>query len=852
MYELVYTSTPQGLLTGRSGFTTVALTEGFPPNLIALIENLSGYKTLFEHGSEHEPCNPVNFSCQPLHLGRTSYMVLSRISYAGISYTGRSNVLAHHLIFPQEELEEIPGGAIAVLRAEENFPEWNGKPRMLQLKRRIGSRMLPDKAEMWEKLAGSSQWARYTAECFRANPGKGLVLAFDPLRISGSDILELIAETAAHLPQKELRHFTFSTYCYSSGITNPLFFRSYVNDSAILGSIRRLEPDSIIDLGTRNPLPQAWDEDASSLRESDRHGPEDDFTEDPAPLPVDQSMDPADSSQQDTGLPSGPSDPAQFSIPPFESPITASAETRGEHSQDGVKIKRRIAAVLIAVLALGLCAAVFWRIFTNQPMQDPANYDFLPKKNKSQENRGSPLRKTKSESKARPDINQQNTGRRTPPSKKTASKNRPDRPADSDIRLTAAKKPEPPVSAAPTLFFSKPTGQEHLDLYRHFRKGGKHKLPESLRDTAALKVKLRSVGGLDKIGDLQRFISGDKSKRVEIYARLPNNTGFQRDWDPDKSNIKSKMIFQLIPEDDSLEIIFPPETLENAPQLADVSQITFICRDGGKEYRFDPNQLPSGMTEFLNQEKVITVQYDNDDIRFHMKISDDLWANRMFYSISVNDQNKGDISEHDISLWNVHLNGVKSELIHRNKLVKQFYKLQKEKENFKKDNQQDLTTPKLGNKLLEQMFAGKKSFHALLTAASNENDQNWDKRVNEIKDQLNQIIMNRIPQPKQQELTEELKAATADLNHFRQQCLNKRQLAEFRQNIADCQAKIKNHNESLLKKLKDLPSALYHAASKTLEKSKNPEILDSNFYRKIPEQELKKDIRVEIIRKGPL
>ena len=72
MYELVYTSTPQGLLTGRSGFTTVALTDGFPPNLIASIENLSGYKTLFEHGNEHELLNPVNFSCQPFTLGRTA------------------------------------------------------------------------------------------------------------------------------------------------------------------------------------------------------------------------------------------------------------------------------------------------------------------------------------------------------------------------------------------------------------------------------------------------------------------------------------------------------------------------------------------------------------------------------------------------------------------------------------------------------------------------------------------------------------------------------------------------------------------------------------------------------------
>ena len=62
MYELIYTSTSQGLLAGRSGFCTVAMTAGFPPNLIPVIENMSGYKTLYAPGDSNAGRNPVNYS----------------------------------------------------------------------------------------------------------------------------------------------------------------------------------------------------------------------------------------------------------------------------------------------------------------------------------------------------------------------------------------------------------------------------------------------------------------------------------------------------------------------------------------------------------------------------------------------------------------------------------------------------------------------------------------------------------------------------------------------------------------------------------------------------------------------
>ena len=853
MYELVYTSTPQGLLTGRSGFTTVALTEGFPPNLIALIENLSGYKTLFEHGSEHEQRNPVNFSCQPFTLGRTSYVVLSRISYAGISYTGRSNVLAHHLIFTEEELDEIPGGAITVLRTKENFPEWSGKPRMFPLKHRIDSRPLPHDAKMWQKLAGSAQWASYTAECFRADPDKGLVLAFDPLRISGDEILELFAETAAHLTQAELRHFTFSTYCYSSGITNPLFFRSYVNDSPLLGSIRRLEPDSIIYLGTDNPLPRSWTERTlPSCGETDQLCPEDEeeVGQEPAPFSADTSPDPAAGPMPGAGLPNEPVRPPRSGTPPCDGPIPEPAETQQEPPQDGSKIKRPMIALVIAALVLGLCAAVFWHIFHHPPTPDPdaQDHDILLDK-KDPDGPSVPLPPKTAAGSQTPASGETETEPQTPPQK----------PADSASAGPGRKKTEPLASAgkaaAPKKVAAGPSAREVLDLYRHFRKGGKQKLPAALRDTVALEVELRSVGGLKKEDidqdKLPSFASGNGTKRVEVYAPLAKNTDLAKEWVPDKSKDKNKMIFQLVPED-SLEIIFPKGSSGTVPQLTDVSTITFARRDGTR-YVFHPNQLPSGLAEFLKGEIAITVKCDNESIFFYLKVSDDLRANSTFYSIRVNGKNPGDINQSELLLHTVRLSGVRAALLTRNNQVDQLRKIKSEEENFVSGNAQDLEKPELKNRRLQEKFADEAKFQELQTAASNSSDDDWHLHVNEIADE----IISKLPKAVQrQEKSKIRKDVTADLNRYRKHWLKYREctkrLAEIRAKIADCRNEIGKQNKSLLDKLAHRSPALHHVASETLKESDDPAKLDPDFYRNIPEQELKKDVKVEIIRKRTL
>lgn len=93
--ELIYTSAPQGLKPGSSGFTTVASTAGMASNLANLLESLSGYRHLADPGTAGAKQNPVIFSHLKGRVGGRNLNILSRIADAGLDYSGRTNKLAH-------------------------------------------------------------------------------------------------------------------------------------------------------------------------------------------------------------------------------------------------------------------------------------------------------------------------------------------------------------------------------------------------------------------------------------------------------------------------------------------------------------------------------------------------------------------------------------------------------------------------------------------------------------------------------------------------------------------------------------------------------------------------------------
>src|SRR4051812_30907629 len=103
-WQLIYTSAPRLLEAGRSGFGTIVRHRALSPLLVGAIERVSQFSRL-PGLDEHR----VIYSYRIIVIGGTRYHVISRICDAGADYTGRTNHLAHHLVFDQRETGSMNG-----------------------------------------------------------------------------------------------------------------------------------------------------------------------------------------------------------------------------------------------------------------------------------------------------------------------------------------------------------------------------------------------------------------------------------------------------------------------------------------------------------------------------------------------------------------------------------------------------------------------------------------------------------------------------------------------------------------------------------------------------------------------
>ena len=92
--EIVFTSAPRGLQTGKKGFCTVAATPNMSAKLLRFLESSSGYRHLNAPG---DAGNPVVRSHVKVSLGGRTQHVISRVGDAGMDYSQRSNKIAHHI-----------------------------------------------------------------------------------------------------------------------------------------------------------------------------------------------------------------------------------------------------------------------------------------------------------------------------------------------------------------------------------------------------------------------------------------------------------------------------------------------------------------------------------------------------------------------------------------------------------------------------------------------------------------------------------------------------------------------------------------------------------------------------------
>ena len=217
MQELLYTSVPRGLKPGSRGFSTVLSTQGMVAPLAAALEALSGYRPVFPIGHARVAENPVVYSHLKLQVAGKSWYVLSRVADYGLDYSQRTNKLAHHLVLDKSELPAA--GPASLLRASGIMREsWEGEPKIVPAKSMSKHPIAPSgMCQAWKEMTGDAGWAGVLAESFLKDPNRPVILLFEP----GQDLRPLIDESLSLLPAERRWDVTFSTYFTGSsqGIT---------------------------------------------------------------------------------------------------------------------------------------------------------------------------------------------------------------------------------------------------------------------------------------------------------------------------------------------------------------------------------------------------------------------------------------------------------------------------------------------------------------------------------------------------------------------------------------------------------------------------------------------------------
>ncbi len=213
IFELVYTSAPQGLFPGNTGFAVVGCTRNMDYAVCEQLENLSAYTPHYPHYDSNAWNNPVNYAHRIIQVNGIEYHILSRICFNGLDYTQRSNKLASHIAISADELQSLPSGPASVFFQETLFKNerWQIKteyfenpPVVMDLKYEL------DVCKNWKQSTGDAGWAGVIAESYLSNPQKNIYIVFDPQRANQN--VSLMAEVLSLLPVHLRWKMTFSTY----------------------------------------------------------------------------------------------------------------------------------------------------------------------------------------------------------------------------------------------------------------------------------------------------------------------------------------------------------------------------------------------------------------------------------------------------------------------------------------------------------------------------------------------------------------------------------------------------------------------------------------------------------------
>ena len=212
-FQLIYTSAPRLLQAGRTGFGTVAKHPAVRGALQSEIERFSQFSR--QEGLKQDR---VIFQYRCLSISGTAFHVISRLKDAGSDYTGRTNHIAHHVIFTVAEAQAALAAGITPVDVIFNLnnrsfwrDSWHASPIEFGPEEEIALSSLKPAislpATYWQGLTGTpasaailapgatsdSCWLIYApghGEQLLALLGESLLLHQNPWRISFANELQ--------------------------------------------------------------------------------------------------------------------------------------------------------------------------------------------------------------------------------------------------------------------------------------------------------------------------------------------------------------------------------------------------------------------------------------------------------------------------------------------------------------------------------------------------------------------------------------------------------------------------------------------------------------------------------------
>jgi len=175
------------------------------------LEALSAYRPCYGYNDALAARNPISFAHTRLDAGGKCWHVLSRVGPAPLDYSGRSNKLAHHVVF---EPEEMPRGGPAWALAQPGFMEsaWDGEIGWIETGRSLPEGDLDAMAcRSWEAVAGDAGWAGVLVEKTLEDSASLVCMVYE----AGMDVLSLFVEAMALIPPERRGEVCFNTYAVS-------------------------------------------------------------------------------------------------------------------------------------------------------------------------------------------------------------------------------------------------------------------------------------------------------------------------------------------------------------------------------------------------------------------------------------------------------------------------------------------------------------------------------------------------------------------------------------------------------------------------------------------------------------